>query len=304
MFKPGPNQTSLVPLSDHLVARPDDVAYIRTTPKAAEVMLRSFAGDPNFRDLHPVECPLEEVKEIVVALGVLGHPFATMGDYSVPVKDVHVIALAQWDGQQATRVLVDLPGLRDFHVPGNHVIAFFDSLYSSSRTSKLAGSPNSIIPIFLVPEHQEPVTVEITMGTCLMVGCGAKSMTPAGTHVITSIVSGFDTREEFCPGSGIDAAFFDVSESDDPYCKFDFGAFSNLAPMTITTSPVGKDLVPLDLLLVAQHIPSKEQAHPPDAIIPDGYPSTEALMSLAMALGIEDRVRGDKILGSVDSATI
>lgn len=95
--------------------------------------------------------------------------------------------------------------------------------------------PNALLGVVVQPDTTAPVTLEISCGNTFFNGCGARAFSPANTFIITSIVSGFDTRDQLCPGSGIDVAFFDTT---DCYCPFDFGCFSNLAPLLLTFDPV------------------------------------------------------------------
>jgi len=95
--------------------------------------------------------------------------------------------------------------------------------------------PNALLGVVVQPETLSPVTLEISCGNTFFNGCGARTFSPPNTFILTSIVSGFDTRDQLCPGSGIDVAFFDTT---DCYCPFDFGCFSNLAPLLLTFDPV------------------------------------------------------------------
>lgn len=113
--------------------------------------------------------------------------------------------------------------------------------------------PNALLGIFVVPASAQPTTLEISCGNTFFSGCGARSFTPSGTNLLTSIISGFDTRDQLCPGSGIDVAFFDTT---DCYCPFDWGCFSNLAPLSITFDPIDTQsvLAPLNMIIVGQRL--------------------------------------------------
>lgn len=108
--------------------------------------------------------------------------------------------------------------------------------------------PNALLGIVVQPETTAPVTLEVSCGNTFFNGCGARTFSPPNTFIITSIVSGFDTRDQLCPGSGIDVAFFDTT---DCYCPFDFGCFSNLAPLLLTFDPVDTlSVIPLFNMII------------------------------------------------------
>ncbi len=113
--------------------------------------------------------------------------------------------------------------------------------------------PNSLLGIFVTPATAAATTLEISCGNTFFNACGARSFTPAGSILLTSIISGFDTRDQLCPGSGIDVAFF---QTDFCYCPFQFGCFSNLAPLLITFDPVDTQSVlqPLNMILVGDRM--------------------------------------------------
>lgn len=120
-------------------------------------------------------------------------------------------------------------------------------------TNPAVVQPNSLLGVFVQPATAAPTTLEISCGNTFFNACGARSFTPAGSILLTSIVSGFDTRDQLCPGSGIDVAFF---QTDDCYCPFYFGCFSNLAPLMITFDPIDTQSVlqPLNLILVGDRL--------------------------------------------------
>lgn len=115
--------------------------------------------------------------------------------------------------------------------------------------------PNALLGIFVQPATSAPTTLEISCGNTFFNGCGARSFGSAqgGENLLTSMVSGFDTRDQLCPGSGIDVAFF---QTDDCYCPFMFGCFSNLAPLLLTFDPVDTQstLAPLNMVIVGDRL--------------------------------------------------
>jgi hypothetical protein len=135
--------------------------------------------------------------------------------------------------------------------------------------------PNSLLGIFVQPASASPTTLEISCGNTFFNACGARSFTPAGTNLLTSIVSGFDTRDQLCPGSGIDVAFF---QTDDCYCPFYFGCFSNLAPLLMTFDPVDTQSVlePLNMVLVGDRLEFDGCFPYPPGMVPGLQPAVAA----------------------------
>lgn len=78
--------------------------------------------------------------------------------------------------------------------------------------------------------------LSVTCGNKFFYGCGARSFTAPNQLVVTSIISGFNGLERTCgPDAGFDVA---VWNTDDCWCPYDWGCFSNLAPLTICFDPV------------------------------------------------------------------
>lgn len=116
--------------------------------------------------------------------------------------------------------------------------------------------PGALLGIFVQPATSAATTLEISCGNTFFNSCGARSFGDAegGENLLTSIISGFDTRDQLCPGSGIDVAFFNNQQA--CYCPFYFGCFSNLAPLMITFDPVDtqSSLAPLNMVLVGDRL--------------------------------------------------
>lgn len=113
--------------------------------------------------------------------------------------------------------------------------------------------PSSLLGIFVQPATAAPTTIEASCGNTFFNGCGARTFTPENSILLTEIVSGFDTRNNLCPGAGIDVAYF---RTDDCYCPFFFGCFSNLAPLLITFDPIDTQSVlqPLNMVIVGERL--------------------------------------------------
>ena len=113
----------------------------------------------------------------------------------------------------------------------------------------------SLLGVFVQPATSAATTLEISCGNTFFNSCGARSFGSAQgrENLLTSIVSGFDTTDQLCPGSGIDVAFF---QTDQCFCPFDFGCFSNLAPLLMTFDPIDTQsvLAPLDVVLVGSRM--------------------------------------------------
>ena len=113
----------------------------------------------------------------------------------------------------------------------------------------------SLLGVFVQPATSAATTLEISCGNTFFNSCGARSFGSAQgrENLLTSIVSGFDTTDQLCPGSGIDVAFF---QTDQCFCPFDFGCFSNLAPLLMTFDPIDTQsvLAPLDMVLVGRRL--------------------------------------------------
>lgn len=114
---------------------------------------------------------------------------------------------------------------------------------------------NSLLGIFVQPANTQPTTIEISCGNTFFEAIGARSFTPANSILLTSIVSGFQTRNQLCPGSGIDVAYF--GQSNECYCDFNFGCFSQLAPLSLTFDPIdslGTTIPALNVTMVGRRM--------------------------------------------------
>jgi hypothetical protein len=134
----------------------------------------------------------------------------------------------------------------------------------------------SLLGVFVQPATAAATTLEISCGNTFFHGCGARSFTPAGSILLTEITSGFNTDNRLCPGSGIDVAYFNNPQ--DCYCEFDFGCFSNLAPLLITFDPIDTQSVlqPLNMVIVGQRLSFFNECWPPyfpPAIPPGAIPT-------------------------------
>lgn len=158
-----------------------------------------------------------------------------------------------------------------------------DGCASGYQESPFAGLPTanhsrvlkgSLLGVFVQPATAAATTLEISCGNTFFNGCGARSFgaVQGGENLITSIVSGFDTEDQLCPGSGIDVAFFQTT---DCYCPFYFGCFSNLAPLLLTFDPIDtqSNLAPLNLIIVGDRI-SFDGCFPfPPGLMPQQVPT-------------------------------
>ena len=112
----------------------------------------------------------------------------------------------------------------------------------------------SLLGIVATPATFGPFTLSVTCGNKFFYGCGARSFNSPLQLLVTSIISGFNGLERTCgPDAGFDVAFWNT---DDCYCPFDWGCFSNLAPLTITFDPIDtlSVLPTLDVIIVGQAI--------------------------------------------------
>ncbi len=94
----------------------------------------------------------------------------------------------------------------------------------------------SLLGIQATPTSFGQFCLSVTCGNKFFYGCGARSFTAPNQLVVTSIISGFNGLERTCgPDAGFDVAYWNT---DDCYCPYDWGCFSNLAPLTICFDPV------------------------------------------------------------------
>jgi hypothetical protein len=130
----------------------------------------------------------------------------------------------------------------------------------------------ALLGVFVQPATAAATTLEISCGNTFFHGCGARSFTPAGSILLTEITSGFNSDNLLCPGSGIDVAYFNNPQ--DCYCEFDFGCFSNLAPLLITFDPVDTQSVlqPLNMVIVGQRVSFYNECWP--SFMPPAPPAT------------------------------
>lgn len=95
--------------------------------------------------------------------------------------------------------------------------------------------PATLLGIVIQAANFNPISVAVSCGNTFFHGCCARSFTPENQVIISSIVSGFNTTNRLCPDSGIDIGYF---RTDECCCPFDFGCFSNLAPLEMTFDPI------------------------------------------------------------------
>lgn len=112
----------------------------------------------------------------------------------------------------------------------------------------------SLLGIVATPSTLGSFTLSVTCGNKFFYGCGARSFNSPLQLLVTSIISGFNGMERTCgPDAGFDVAFWNT---DDCYCPFDWGCFSNLAPLTITFDPLDtlSVLPTLDMIIVGKAV--------------------------------------------------
>jgi len=112
----------------------------------------------------------------------------------------------------------------------------------------------SLLGIVATPSTLGSFTLSVTCGNKFFYGCGARSFNSPLQLLVTSIISGFNGYERTCgPDAGFDVAFWNT---DDCYCPFDWGCFSNLAPLTITFDPLDtlSVLPTLDMIIVGKAV--------------------------------------------------
>ena len=112
----------------------------------------------------------------------------------------------------------------------------------------------SLLGIVATPSTLGSFTLSVTCGNKFFYGCGARSFNSPLQLLVTSIISGFNGYERTCgPDAGFDVAYWNT---DDCYCPFDWGCFSNLAPLTITFDPLDtlSVLPTLDMIIVGKAV--------------------------------------------------
>jgi len=112
----------------------------------------------------------------------------------------------------------------------------------------------SLLGIVATPSSLGSFTLSVTCGNKFFYGCGARSFNSPLQLLVTSIISGFNGYERTCgPDAGFDVAYWNT---DDCYCPFDWGCFSNLAPLTITFDPLDtlSVLPTLDMIIVGKAV--------------------------------------------------
>jgi hypothetical protein len=139
----------------------------------------------------------------------------------------------------------------------------------------------SLLGIVATPATLGSFTLSVTCGNKFFYGCGARSFNDPGQLLVTSIISGFNGLERTCgPDAGFDVAFWNT---DDCYCPFDWGCFSNLAPLTITFDPLDtlSVLPTLNMIIVGQAINFFNDCWP---MFP-GFPGTPGLPPSSVPVG-------------------
>ncbi len=114
----------------------------------------------------------------------------------------------------------------------------------------------ALLGVNLAFANFSPATLSITCGNSFFHGCGGKvdRNQPWGQILISSIISGFNKYDRTCgPDAAFDIGWF---ATDDCWCPFDFGCFSNLAPLLITFDPVDtlSVLPTLNMIIVGQDL--------------------------------------------------
>jgi hypothetical protein len=132
--------------------------------------------------------------------------------------------------------------------------------------------PQSLLGIIATPSTFGSFTLSITCGNKFFSGCGARSFNDPLQLIVTSIISGFNGYERTCgPDAGFDVAYWNT---DDCWCPFDWGCFSNLAPLTITFDPIDtlSVLPTLDMIIVGQALNLFDDCWPwmPPSVPPPG----------------------------------
>lgn len=123
-------------------------------------------------------------------------------------------------------------------------------VWSGMQGPAAFAQPQSLLGIIATPATFGPFTLSITCGNKFFSGCAARSFNDPLQIIVTSIISGFNSLERTCgPDAGFDVAYWNT---DDCYCPFDFGCFSNLAPLTMTFDPIDtlSVLPTLDMIIV------------------------------------------------------
>lgn len=114
----------------------------------------------------------------------------------------------------------------------------------------------ALLGVNLAFANFSPATLSITCGNSFFHGCGGKVDRNQvwGQILISSIISGFNKYDRTCgPDAAFDIGWF---ATDDCWCPFDFGCFSNLAPLLITFDPVDtlSVLPTLNMIIVGQDL--------------------------------------------------
>jgi hypothetical protein len=116
--------------------------------------------------------------------------------------------------------------------------------------------PYSLLGVNLAFANFSPATLSITCGNSFFHGCGGKvdRNQPWGQILISSVIAGFNSFDRTCgPDAAFDIGWF---ATDDCWCPFDFGCFSNLAPLLITFDPVDtlSVLPTLNMIIVGEKL--------------------------------------------------
>jgi hypothetical protein len=129
----------------------------------------------------------------------------------------------------------------------------------------------ALLGLVATPATLGSFTLSVTCGNKFFYGCGARSFNSPLQLLVTSIISGFNGYERTCgPDAGFDVAFWNT---DDCYCPFDWGCFSNLAPLTITFDPLDtlSVLPTLDMIIVGKAVNFFNDCWPMFPGTPPGY---------------------------------
>lgn len=97
------------------------------------------------------------------------------------------------------------------------------------------------------------LTAEISCAARLFNGCGARAFNGPFEVSLISGVSGFDDRNLFC--TPIDLNYFNTN-GNGCYCEFDWGCFSQLAPLILTFAVIGTPSTPplVNLVIAGQSL--------------------------------------------------
>jgi hypothetical protein len=161
---------------------------------------------------------------------------------------------------------------------GGPIMSPFAGMAVASDPNSMWLQRYSLLGIIVTPTSAAATTLEVACGGTLFHGCGGRAFNEPNTYAFTEIVSGPNSLNRICPGANVDVSYFNTDEC---FCPFDFGCFSNSAPLVLTFVPITtlSTFPPFNFLVVGEKLESfgcpwygfGPYGYPGGGQIPGGY---------------------------------